>query len=63
MNGYFGVKVKVPGKTRSQWLTPLGGTTTLRIHAALFNSLDSARDAAKELTELNPGYVFKGSAF
>lgn len=39
-----GIKVKMKGESRAQWLTPTGGLTTKLIHAARFE--DRARAAA-----------------
>lgn len=52
----YTVKVKLAGKGRYEFLTPNGGTTNLRIHAAQWNEV-GATEMAKHIAADNPGVV------
>lgn len=50
------VKVKLAGRKRFEFLTPNGGTTNLRVHAASWNE-HGAGEVAKNIVADNPGVV------
>jgi hypothetical protein len=58
MLGTHAVKVRSPGAKRWEFLTPEGGETHLRIHAATM-SQEKADQQARYIPEHNPGVQAK----
>lgn len=56
--GTHAVKVKLPGAKRWEFITPNGGTTHLRIHAAA-TTPERAAEYAERIPEDNPGVQAK----
>lgn len=54
----YGIKVRKTGSKSWAFLTPIGGTIRLKIHAARYTS-NNASAAIVNLTLDNPGYDFK----
>jgi hypothetical protein len=56
--GTHAVKVRLKNARRWDFVTPDGGTTHLRIHAATM-ARERAREVAGHMVELNPGVVME----
>lgn len=54
---YF-IHVRGPGEKRARLLTPRGGLTRLRVHAAQVVGEEKARAACEQMARDNPGHTF-----